>query len=234
MVTALATGLGALPFVFVRHPGARWLGYGNALAAGLMLAASASLLLEGSRTGIWRTLAGVGIGVICIRLFSRLVERHGLPTIGDFSLADTRRMLLIVAVMTLHSFAEGIGVGVSFGGSEALGSFISAAIALHNIPEGLAISLVLVPRGVSVMKAAGWSIFSSLPQPLMALPAFVFVSFFSAVLPVGLGLAAGAMVWMSLAEMIPDARRELPGGNIAVTMLLAIGGMVAFQELVLR
>ncbi len=80
--------------------------------------------------------------------------------------------------MTVHSFAEGIGVGVAFGADESLGLVTAIAIAIHNIPEGLAISLVLVPQGVSVLRAAGWSVFSSLPQPLVAVPAFLFVAFF--------------------------------------------------------
>ena len=62
--------------------------------------------------------------------------------------------MLLISVMTAHSFAEGVGVGVSFGGSGELATFITAAIAVHNIPEGLAISLVLVPRGVPVWQAA--------------------------------------------------------------------------------
>ena len=86
--------------------------------------------------------------------------------------------MIIVAVMTVHSAAEGVGVGVAFGGGEAIGFLTAFAIAVHNIPEGLAISLVLVPRGVSVLHAAGWSMVSSLPQPLLALPAFLFVESF--------------------------------------------------------
>jgi len=91
--------------------------------------------------------------------------------------------LLILGIMTAHSFAEGIGVGVSFAGDEGLGVFITTAIAFHNVPEGLAIALVLVPRGTPVWKAALWAIFTSLPQPLMAAPAFVFVDWFRPVLP---------------------------------------------------
>ena len=84
-----------------------------------------------------------------------------------------------------------MGVGGSFGGGEELGLFITAAIAVHNIPEGLAISLVLVLRGTPVWTAAGWSIFTSLPQPIMALPPFLFVLVFDPFLPVGFGLAGG-------------------------------------------
>lgn len=69
--------------------------------------------------------------------------------------------MLLIQIYSIDSFAEGVGVGVSFGESNNFGSFISLAIAVHNIPEGFAISLVLIPRGIGVRKAAGWSIFYS-------------------------------------------------------------------------
>jgi zinc transporter ZupT len=56
--------------------------------------------------------------------------------------------------MTAHSFAEGVGVGESFAGSAGLDAYITKAIAYHNVPEGLAIALVLIPRGSPVWKAA--------------------------------------------------------------------------------
>lgn len=235
LATAVATGLGALPFLFVPRMSRRWVGVSNALAAGLMIAASFSLMVEGAQVGSLRTAAGLLLGVLLIRLSHHLIERHGGEVdVGALRGADARKALMIVGIMTLHSFAEGIGVGVSFGGGTELGGFISAAIALHNIPEGLAISLVLVPRGVGVLAAAWWSVFSSLPQPVMAVPAYLFVALFHPVLPVGFGLAAGAMLWMTRHELIPEARAELPAIGVALAIGLSVVAMIGFQELVLR
>lgn len=228
------TGFGALPFVAVRDMSRRWVSLANASAAGLMLAASHSLVAEGNLIGPWRTLLGLVLGFVAILAGARLVGRHGHPQFGDMRGLDARKAILLIGVMTAHSFAEGIGVGVAFADTKELAAFITAAIAIHNIPEGLAISLLLVPRGVPVWQAALWSIFSSLPQPLMAIPAFLFVTTFTALLPVGLGFAAGAMIWMVFAEIVPEAMEDVRPEEVASVVTLAFAGFVAFQALVLK
>lgn len=226
LVTALATGLGALPFVFVGQMSRRWLGISNAIASGFMLSASGALVIEGAIRGFGRVALGALTGAAFIYATHRLLGEHELE-FGELRGADAMKGVLIVGVMTLHSFSEGVGVGVSYGGGAKLGIFITIAIAIHNIPEGLAISLVLVPRGASVRSAAGWSIFSSLPQPLVAAPAYVFVEQFKPFLPVGLGFAGGAMIWLVLAELLPEARAEL-----SVQPLLAwLGGSLLAMSL---
>ena len=233
LLTAVATGLGALPFLFARKPTRRWLGLSNAAAAGLMLAASLGLAYEGAIRGPLGVLVGAGIGFVFIVLVRRLlsVEEHPAVFAGLGGL-DARKGLLIVGLMTAHSFTEGVGLGVSFGSGTDLGLFITLAIAVHNIPEGLAISLVLVPRGVGWSRAALWGVFSSLPQPLMAVPAFVFVETFNPLLPYGLGFAAGAMIWMVFSELLPDALEEASGNLVAVIITLSVLAMVAFQVLI--
>ena len=234
LITALATGLGALPFLFVPRMSRRWLGASNALAAGLMIAASLTLMVEGAQESQGRLALGLLLGYLAMRVGRRFMHRHGEFALGELRGADARKALLIVGVMTLHSFTEGLGVGVSFGGGEGLGVFISAAIAVHNVPEGLAISLVLVPRGVSPWTAAGWSVFSSLPQPLMAVPAYLFVTAFTPLLPVGFGLAAGAMLWMTVSELLPEARVTLGRAGVLVAVIVSAVAMIAFQETLLR
>lgn len=229
LITALATGLGALPFALIRSISPTAVALANAVAGGLMLGASFGIVAEGTEYGALQTLAGGLLGVVFI-----LVTQHYLgepdDAIADAASGDTRRMSLIVVVMTVHSFAEGVAVGVSFGGGATLALAITLAIAVHNIPEGLAISAVMRPRGTTVLACAGWSIFSSLPQPIMAVPAFLFVDAFRAALPYGLGFAAGAMVFMVLEELLPEAYDRAKRARVAVVVSLTLVGMMLFQQ----
>lgn len=230
--TALCTGLGALPFLVTRQVPRRWLGAMNAAAAGLMLAASFGLVYEGIGYSLTRVTLGVLLGLAFITWASHALHARDDLRWGNLNAVDARKALLLVGIMTAHSFTEGVGVGVSFGGGEGLGLFITLAIAVHNIPEGLAISLVLVPRGESAWRAAWWSVFSSLPQPLLAPAAYLFVQTFREHLPTGLGFAAGAMIWMVFSELIPDALRQSSHGTVATTVTLTSLAMVVFQTLI--
>jgi len=232
LITAIFTGFGALPFLFVKNISDRLLGTANAAAAGLMLGASIGLVWEGTHYEIGKLIAGMITGLVLVFVARRLLEaRNADFHIGDVDGADAMQMLLIVGVMTVHSFAEGIGVGVSYGDTAEFGALISIAIAVHNIPEGIAISLVLIPRGITVWRAAGWSVFSSLPQPLMAVPAYLFVLTFEPWLPFGLGLAAGAMIWMVFSELLPEALEEVSPVRAYSALSVSAGAMLLFQVL---
>ena len=158
-----------------------------------MIGASAGLAYEGAGYGSGRLALGALAGAAFIALTSSLLGRDRELHLGALEGADALRALLVVGVMTLHSFTEGVAVGVAFGGEEAPRPWsIAVAIAVHNIPEGLAISLVLVPRGASVSSAAAAGASSpACRSPLMAVPAYLLVETFGAVLPAGLGFAGG-------------------------------------------
>jgi zinc transporter, ZIP family len=229
-LTAAATGLGALPFLFIRRLSLFWVSVANAMAGGLMFAATHGLVAEGVQISSGRLVLGMLIGLAGICAGRMLIVRNEHASIERLAKLDARKAILFVAVMTAHSFAEGVGVGVSFGGSRELSIFITAAIALHNIPEGLAICLVLVPRGIPVWQAALWSVFSS----LMAIPAYLAVSALESFLPIGFGIAAGAMIWMVFAELIPDAEKDASSNVVGITVTLSFAFMIAFQYLALR
>ena len=229
LLTALATGLGALPFLFVRTVSARTAAYANAIAAGLMLGACFGLLSEGTESGTWQTLIGALLGMIFILITQRALAAVEVD-FAEITGAEARRVILVLVVMTVHSVAEGVAVGAAFGGGLTLAAVITTAIAVHNVPEGIAISSVLRPKGVSVPRCAWWSIFSSLPQPLMAVPAFLFVDAFAPALPYGIGFAAGAMILMVIVELLPEAFEDAPRERIALVTSATLMAMVLFQK----
>ncbi len=229
LLTALATGLGALPFAFVGSVATRTVAYTNGLASGLMLGASFGLVAEGTRFGAWQTIIGAAVGVAFILGVEQILRRREIE-FAEVRGRGARSMVLILVVMTVHSFAEGVAVGVSFGGSVTLAFVIVLAIAVHNIPEGLAISAVLRPRGVSVAGCAGWSVVSSLPQPIMAVPAYIAVEAFAPLLPYGIGFAAGAMVFMVFEELLPEAYERGRKAGVALLVALTLVGMMVFQR----
>jgi zinc transporter ZupT len=111
-----------------------------------------------------------------------------------------------------------------------LATAITLAVAVHNIPEGLAISAVLRPQGASLLACAWWSFFSSIPQPLAAVPAFLMVEHFTATLPYGLGFAAGAMIFMVLVELLPEAYEQETSRGIAAAATLSFLSMLLVQR----
>ncbi|GJM89026.1 hypothetical protein PR202_ga05622 [Eleusine coracana subsp. coracana] len=213
LAMAVATGLGAVPFFFMELE-AQWAGLCNGLAAGVMLAASFDLVQEGQvyGSGSW-VVFGILSGGMFIWLCKKFLEQYGEVSMLDIKGADASKVILVVGIMTLHSFGEGSGVGVSFAGSKGFsqGLLVTIAIAVHNIPEGLAVSMLLSSRGVSPQKAMIWSIITSLPQK---------------VLPFCTGFAAGCMIWIVIAEVLPDAFKEATPSQVASAGTLA----VAFME----
>jgi zinc transporter ZupT len=213
----------------------------SAVAAGMMIAASYSLFSEGctysdpqdtSTLGAgMRTAMGAMLGLVFILVTKRFLDRYEDLKVGGLGGTDARKALLIFFVMTLHSFSEGVGVGVSFGGvhGSELGVFISASLAVHNVPEGLAIAVVMLPRGATVLTAALWAISTSLPQPVMAVPAYLFVNHFIPLLPAGLGFAGGAMAFVAFFELLMEAIEETSVLTTCVTSLLSLASMLYMQ-----
>lgn len=237
LAMAAATGLGALPFFFVELD-PQWAGICNGMAAGVMLAASFDLIQEGQDPGHghghgnW-VVMGILTGAIFIWFCKKVLEQYGEVSMLDIKGADATKVVLVVGIMTLHSFGEGSGVGVSFAGSKGFsqGLLVTLAIAVHNIPEGLAVSMVLASRGVSPQNAMFWSIITSLPQPIVAVPSFICADAFNKFLPFCTGFAAGCMIWMVVAEVLPDAFKEASPSHVASAATLSVAFMEALSTI---
>lgn len=228
IISALATGLGAIPVHFVKNNSLTVRAFASATAAGMMISASVfSLAQEGIALKDHFPLAPyiVIAGLMLGAAFFRYTEKN-------FSNPDfqkhyvkygfSKRGLLIFIAMFIHSIPEGIAIGVAFATENLkFGLVMAIAITVHNIPEGIAISLPLKAEGVSTRKCAWVSILTSIPQPVMAVPAVMLAWFFEPLLPIGLGFAGGAMIYLTVSELIPSALED--GGKSLTAWGVMIG-----------
>ncbi|BBN11483.1 hypothetical protein Mp_5g12280 [Marchantia polymorpha subsp. ruderalis] len=237
LLMAVVTGLGATPFFFMKVE-AQYAGICNGIASGVMLAASFDLIQEGQKHGggTW-VVVGILFGSFFIFYCQKVLDKYEDVKMMELKGADARKMVLVIGIMFLHSLGEGAGVGVSYAGPQGLpqGLVVSIAIAVHNIPEGMAVCMVLTSRGVRAHHAMLWSIFTSLPQPLVAVPAFVCAQAFQKFLPLCMGFAAGCMVWMVLAEVIPESFKDASHSQVASAATLSVACMeilsTTFQDI---
>ncbi|MGD2156689.1 MAG: ZIP family metal transporter [Anaerolineales bacterium] len=224
-ITVLATGLGGLPFVFVKDFPERVTRAGWAAAGGLMLSASVfNLIIPGVQDGgITPVAVGILLGAAVMLLASQWLDDREL-NFGLLSGAGAKRIILMLGTIFIHSFPEGIAVGVAYGSGEVgLGLIMAVAISIHNIPEGVTVSLPLRAEGVSGWKCVGWALFSGLPQLIAVVPAYLAVWAFRPILPYGFGFAAGAMIFLVLSEMIPESRADE-----TQRLFSAVAGMAGF------
>lgn len=239
LATDFATGLGAVPFFLIPDLSDRFKALFTGAAAGMMTTASVLQLLGAAtelapRWDIWQVGLGLAAGGVFLRQTSRWVENNDGMDFGGLRRKGGRTALLIVATMTLHSLPEGVAIGVAYGhtaetGSTALGLSVALALAVHNIPEGVAITVALRGRGISTLACMGWAIVSSVPQPLAAPFAAWAIWLFEPLLPAGLGFAAGAMMYLVIAELLPEAYPDAGRDGTAVAFGVGLLGMLVLN-----
>jgi len=233
----LSMVFGVAPFFFVQSIPERLKGLFAAAAAGMMATASlVQLVGEGLERApgmqAWEVTAGLGLGAVFYYLAAEWVKSN-----EDFDIASLResggtRALLIIVAMTVHSMPEGIAIGVAFGSQEqSLGIAVVSALAVHNIPEAIAITLALRASGVSTKACLGWALVTSLPQPIAAPFAAWFIWLFEPLLPAALGFAAGAMIYLVIDDLLPDAL-EKTNGLAAASFTAGVVAMILLGRLV--
>lgn len=228
ILSCLATGLGAIPVHFVNNDSRFMRTLSESFAAGMMISASVfSLASEGIALkdklpfAPYCVIIGLLLGALFFWKTEKLVESLHLEN-HNLAKGFSKKGILFFIAMFIHSIPEGIAIGVGFAtGNFHFGLIMAIAIAVHNIPEGIAVSLPLKKDGHSTLRCAWASILTSLPQALLAAPAALLAWFFEPLLPIGLGFAGGAMIYLVVAEMIPEAIKE--GGNTLTAWGVMLG-----------
>jgi len=230
LFTAVATGLGALPVLILKNSEPRWRGIAAATASGMMLSASVFALADEAlgRGGAAEVVAGMLSGALFFSWTSRVIEARGW-TFEGWSSRSSKQAILLLLTLFVHSIPEGAAIGVGYATGEIkFGWLLAVAIAVHNIPEGTAVSLPLRANGASIAKCIWYSILTSTPQPIVAVPAFLLVQYFQPLLPASLGFAGGAMIFLVIQELLPESFEHSSPTEAAWGVTVGLVGMLGF------
>ena len=241
------TAAGAALVFLVRRENQLVLDVMLGFTAGVMLAASYWSLLapaiemaEASGVPGWLPAAvGFGLGAFVLRLADKILphvhlglpieQAEGVPT-------KLNRTALLVLAITLHNIPEGLAIGVAFGGAahglpalSVAGAIVLAnGIGIQNFPEGLAVSMPLRREGMSQGRAFWYGQLSGVVEPVAGVVGAALVLLWVPILPYALAFAAGAMVFVVIEEVVPEAHYS---GNADAATLGAIGGFIVMMVL---
>jgi len=248
LLAALATAVGALPVAVVQRLNKRQESAFLAFSAGVMLAAavfslllpaldaSAALVGAGGRAAL---LTGLGLALgmgLMLAIDRALPHEHAVLPPAANGHAQRRaaaapglsRAWLMVLALMIHNLPEGLAVGAAYaapaeGGAANDGAAVAMAIALQNMPEGLIVAMALRTLGLGTAAAWGVAALTGLAEPLGALVGVAVLGSLPAFYPLGLALAAGAMLFVVSHEIIPETHRHGFEGAASATLM---GGFV--------
>ena len=199
-------------------------------AAGVMLAAAVLGLIipsldYGGKYGILITVAGIFCGAICLNLIDKLVPHlHKLAGVETetHNNAKLSKVLLFVMAIAIHNLPEGIAAGVGFGsGDNSQALIIAGGIALQNIPEGMVIIAPMLAAGISPCRTFILAMITGLVEVVGTLIGYLAVSVSKVILPFALAFAGGTMLYVISDEMIPETHAH--GSERGATYALLVG-----------
>jgi ZIP family zinc transporter len=237
MIAALATALGTLPVLLSQQFSQRsydtMLGFG----AGVMLAASSfSLVIPGLAAAEAQGASGwgaggiVGAGIVLGALLLLAIDRavpheHFVKGLEGPQARTLRRVWLFVLAIVLHNLPEGLAIGVAFAGTDRVGAAaLTTGISIQDVPEGMVVALALRGIGYGRLGAVAIGVLSGLVEPVAAVFGAVLISVSAGMLPWGLAMAAGAMLYVISHEVIPESHRQ--GHEASATGGLILGFVV--------
>lgn len=236
-----ATMLGSVLGFFIKELPHKWndtvLGY----CAGIMLAASTMGLIvpafETAGEGMpwWFIVVGVMAGAFFLNVID-LVTPHmhtltGLDSEEHINNASLNKVMLFILAIAIHKFPEGIAAGVSMNGGETASLAVTLGIAFHNIPEGMVIIAPLLLAGVSHARTFIISLAIGLLEVVGVLVGYGLGAISTSLLPVMLGFAGGAMLYVTSDEMIPETHAHGYQKQATYALLLGFMSMLLLEEL---
>ena len=221
LIAALATAAGTVPVMFSQKLSERTQDTLFGFGAGVMLAAcSFSLIIPGiaaareSGAGAWSAGGILGVSILLGGAALLAMERwvpheHFIKGREGQDTRALRRTWLFVFAIALHNLPEGLAIGVAFAGNDAMrASALAAGIAIQDVPEGLVVAVALLAAGYKRTFSVALGMASGLIEPVGSVLGAAVVTHVAGLLPWGLGFAAGAMLFVISHEIIPESHRK--------------------------
>mmetsp|Transcript_61936 Transcript_61936/g.110120 ORF Transcript_61936/g.110120 Transcript_61936/m.110120 type:complete len:276 (+) Transcript_61936:31-858(+) len=231
--------LGSLPIALVGDMNDVQMGTSISVAAGMMSGCSVVLAIESLlASSCIAVVAGIVFGVLLIHGVQWMLAGREDLTFGDLKGSSALGAIVIFLSMLLHSLGEGLSIGVSASEPETsshstrLNTVVLVSLGIHNIPEGMAICMAYRSKGMSIRRAALCAFLSNLPQPVSALASFCCMRHLETLkfaVPVGLGMASGAMSCVVIKELAPEAFEKVPSKRALVVMLISALAILFFD-----
>lgn len=245
LLTALGVGgatiFGALIGFIFKNMSHKFSDIVLSFAAGVMLSAAVLGLIipsleYGGNYAILTTVAGIFAGAICLNLIDKLVPHiHKMvgQDIEEHNSTKLGKVLLFVTAIAIHNLPEGLAAGVGFGsGNTSQALFIAGGIALQNIPEGMVIIAPMLAAGVSPKKTFVIAMLTGLVEVVGTLIGYFAVSVASFILPFALAFAGGTMIYVISDEMIPETHAHGNERGATYSLLAGFSLMLVFDFLI--
>ena len=238
----LSTIFGAILGFILKKPSTKFNNFMLSFAAGVMLSASIwGLIIPslewGGRFGFLVSVLGVFCGALCIDLCNKAIPHlHSITGLDDGHISQNEdkinRVLLFVIAIAVHNLPEGIATGVSFGtGNITDAIMVAISIALQNIPEGMVIIAPMLGVGISKKRTLGIAFLTGAIEIIGTLFGYLIISVASFILPFALSFAGGSMIYVIVDELIPETHENGRGKGISYALLLGFSLMIIISSL---
>jgi ZIP family zinc transporter len=219
VIALIGTMIGAFLGVTMNKPSKKVLGNIIGFASGLMLSIVVFELIPEAiiKTGFFRMLLFLIIGIITVVIIDKISNFS-----SNVNFRYTKVAFMVAMGIMIHNFPEGLIMGFGFVNGESMGLKMSVIIAIHDVPEGLAVAAPLMLSGINNKKILFYAFLTALPTAIGAWIGIYVGSISTNILGDALAFASGVMLYVIYGEMIPESKKLWPGTTSTLGMLLGI------------
>ncbi len=222
-----ATALGAALMLPIKDERGKVFALLTAFSGGVMVFSALEMLIQSHAiSGDMVAIAGLVLGLCAFYVLERLLPHaHAFMKRAPMK-QKKKKAALLAGTITLHNIPEGFAIASAFAASPSLGWLVAGTIAIQDVPEGLIVSAPLAAYGMGQRRSFFWGAFSGFVEFAAAIVGFLFLATVAAATPFALAFSAGAMIFVTFAELLPDSLCACGKAKVAISF--SVGVLLAF------